>query len=72
MLTKEDKAQIINAHIKNLSYSKYNLEVDKVQENAKSSPDSTTISVIDSQIDEIDRQVVALESELETVNALAE
>ena len=34
-LTKEEKAQIISSHIKSLSYTKYNLEIDIIQESAQ-------------------------------------
>lgn len=72
MLTKEDKIQIINAHSKSLNYSKYNLQIDKIQENSKTAPDSASIEVIDAQISDIDKQLAALDSELTAVNSLTE
>jgi len=71
-LTKEEKAQIITSHIRNLTYSRYNLEVDVIQENAKTSPAATSIASINVQIDELDDQILALNTELTAVNALAE
>jgi hypothetical protein len=35
-LTNEDKAGIINQNLKTLSYSKFNLELSKIEENSKS------------------------------------
>jgi hypothetical protein len=71
-LTKEEKAQIITSHIRNLTYSRYNLEVDIIQENAKSSPSTASINSINVQIDELDDQILALNTELTAVNALVE
>lgn len=71
-LTKEEKAQIINSHIRNLEYTKYNLEMDILKENAKTSPSSSALAGFNTQIDEVDEQISALESELATVNALTE
>jgi len=71
-LTKEEKAQIITSHIRNLTYSRYNLEVDTIQENAKTSPSAASITSINVQIDELDDQILALNTELTAVNALAE
>ena len=71
-LSKEEKAQIIASHKRSLEYSQYNLEIDLLQENAKASPNASTISSINSQMSEIDDQIEALDAELVKVNALAE
>lgn len=71
-LTKEEKAQIINNHIKSLSYTKYNLEVDILQENAKFSPVLSSITAFENQLEDIQGQISALNTELIAVNALAE
>lgn len=71
-LTKEEKAQIIISHVRNLAFSKYNLEIDIIQENAKAEPYAGTITSINAQIDEIQDQISALNAELAIVNALAE
>jgi type I restriction-modification system DNA methylase subunit len=71
-LKKEEKAQIISSHIKNLSYQKYNLEIDLLQENAKASPSQSSLENFNTQISEVENQIEALETELVAVNALAE
>ena len=71
-LTKDEKAQIINNHIKSLSYTKYNLEIDILQENAKFSPVPSSISTFEDQIEDIEGQISALNAELTAVNALPE
>jgi len=69
-LTKEEKAQIINNHIKSLTYTKYNLEIDIIQENAKAAPVASSISAFEDQIEDIDGQILALNIKLTAVNAL--
>ena len=71
-LTKEEKAQIISSHIKNLNYTKYNLEIDIVQENARATPSASALTNFNTQIDEVDDQIAALQTQLTAVNALTE
>jgi hypothetical protein len=71
-LTKEEKAQIISSHIKNLNYTKYNLEIDIVQENAKTTPSESALTNFNTQTDEVENQISALEAQLTAVNALTE
>jgi hypothetical protein len=72
ILKKEEKAQIISSHIKNLNYQKYNLGIDLLQENAKTSPSQSALENFNTQISEVENQIEALETELVAVNALAE
>jgi hypothetical protein len=62
-LTNEEKISIINSHLKNLEYNKFNIEMSIVEENAKSTPDSSNISSLNSQVSEIDVQIAALNAE---------
>jgi len=71
-LSKEDKLQLINSHMRNLEYRKYGLELDLLVENAKETPNSDVINACTTSIEEIDNQVSALNTELATVNALTE
>ena len=71
-LTKEEKAQIISSHIKSLNYTKYNLEIDIVQENARAIPSESALTNFNTQIDEVDDQIAALQTQLTAVNALTE
>ena len=71
-LTKEEKEQIINSHIRSLAYTKYNLDIDILQENAKLNPETSVLANLNSQIDEVDDQLTALQTELAAVQALAE
>lgn len=71
-LKKEEKAQIISSHIKNLNYQKYNLEIDLLQENAKESPSQSALENFNTQITDVENQTTALQTELTAVNALIE
>lgn len=63
-LTNEEKSGIISQHIKNVEYSLYNLNLSLLEENAVSSPDADKISSLNDQIDDLNAQKTALESEL--------
>lgn len=64
LLSNEEKAGIINQHLKNLHYSKFNLEMSVVEENAKSAPDADTLLSLNDQITDIVSRISALEAEL--------
>ena len=67
-LTNEDKAGVINQHLKTLSYSKFNLELSKIEENSKTTPDSTVLSSLASQLSEVNVKITALLEELAKVD----
>jgi len=67
-LSKEEKIQIINSHQRNLAYSKYNLEIDILQENAKTAPSAAAVTSLQSLITEVSSQLSALDAELATVS----
>lgn len=63
ILSNEEKLAIVNSKLKNLNYNKFSLDVDKLSENAKSSPDAENVSRLNSLISETDRQIAALTTE---------
>jgi hypothetical protein len=69
-LSKEEKTQIIYSHQRNLKYSKYSLEIDILQENAKTAPSETAVASLQSLIAEVDGQLSALDAELAIVSAV--
>lgn len=71
-LTKEEKSQIISSHIRSLRYTRYNLEMDILKENSRVTPSEAAVNEFNQQIDEVDGQISALESELTAVNASTE
>jgi len=68
-LTNEEKAAIVNQHIKNLEYSIYNLQVSLVEENAVSAPDADKVSSLNNQISEASTKKTALLAELSDLTA---
>ncbi len=72
ILTKTDKLQLITSHQRSLEYSKYGLELDILQENAKSVKNQEEISRLEDLVDEADRQLAALNAERTSVEAIVE
>ena len=72
MLTKQDKIQIIESHKKNLDYTRYNLEVSLLQENARVKINQVAIDTLQEQIDEIDAQQAVLDAEIVSINDATE
>lgn len=64
ILTNEEKSGIVSQHIKNVEYSLYNLSLSLLEENSVSSPDADKVISLNNQIDDLNAQKTALESEL--------
>ena len=62
-LNNEEKLSIVNQHIKNVEYNKYNLQISLIEENAVSSPNAEAISSLNAQIASNDLKLAALEEE---------
>jgi hypothetical protein len=67
-LTADEKIAVINSHIKNINYNKFNAELVIIEENASSSPDATKISDANAGIAEANAQIVALEAQIEALS----
>ena len=67
-LTPEEKIGIINSHIKNIAYNKYNSEIALIEENSKNNLDSVVIAKINEDISEANSQIAALTAELVKIN----
>jgi hypothetical protein len=63
-LTNAEKVTIINSRLKNLNYSKFSLEIDKVSENAKATPDQEAIARYTEFLADNAIQITALMAEL--------
>ena len=66
-LSNEEKLGILNQHIKNVEYNKYNLELSLMEENAVSSPNAEAVSSLNAQIASVDLKLEALEAEKSTL-----
>jgi hypothetical protein len=63
-LTKEEKIQIVNNHIKNLKTNKYNLEVSLIEENSIELVSDITVSSLTAEISNTVSRIEALEAEI--------
>jgi hypothetical protein len=67
-LTAEDKIAVINSHIKNINYNKFNAELVIIEENATAEPSAAKISDANATIAEADAQIAALEAQIEALS----
>lgn len=65
LLTNEEKTTIINQHIKNLEYSKFNAQISIIEENAKSEPEAEVLTSLNAQLADYNSRITALEAELD-------
>lgn len=63
-LSNQEKLQIVRSHIKNLQYSKYNLEMSILAEQAVDVPNEASIIGYQMQLDDIIDKQEALEAKL--------
>jgi|688.fasta_scaffold1635657_2 hypothetical protein len=64
-LTNIEKSEIISQHLKALEYSKYNVEINLIEENAVPSGTEGIAADMQSQINKINLKIAALVSELD-------
>jgi hypothetical protein len=69
-LTNQEKINVINAHMTNIAINQYNLQLSLIEENAKTTPDQTAVTKLNSQIADYDKQSAALAVELSTIPAV--
>jgi len=67
-LTAEEKISVINSHIKNINYNKFNAQLLIVEENAAASPSASKLADANAQISEANAQIVALEAQIEALS----
>jgi hypothetical protein len=67
ILSNEEKINIINQHLNNLHYSKFNLEISIIEENAKSSSNASYVQGLNNQIEDCNKQISALDAEIATL-----
>jgi len=65
ILTNEDKAGIINQHLRNLHYNKFNIEISILEENAKATPETAAVANLTAQVADFAARITALEAELD-------
>jgi hypothetical protein len=65
LLSNEEKTGIINQHLRNLHYSKFNIEISLVQENARVQKETETIVSLNAELADVETRITALEAELD-------
>lgn len=63
-LTNEEKIGVIESHIKNVQYNKYNAEITLIEENALAAPSTTNIQRANESIASANAQITALEAQI--------
>jgi hypothetical protein len=66
-LSTEEKVSIVNQHLRNISFKKYNLDLSLAEEQALSTPSQERINEINSDIAEVAAQTAVLLLELESL-----
>lgn len=66
-ISNDQKIIIINQHLSNLVYSKYNAELSVEEAKAVKVPDVANIDKLNAQISDIDSQIAKLEQILSTI-----
>ena len=67
-LTNEEKISIIEQHLKNLEYNRYNLEISMIEITSATFPKEESVENLQAEIDSIASQQAALTSELESLS----
>lgn len=67
-LSNEDKISIINQHKRAVEYSKYNLSVSLIEENAVVSPDQDAVSALNDKIADHNSKLTALDAEIASLS----
>lgn len=68
-LTADEKVSVIVTHLRNLSYTKYNLEMSLLEENALATPSVEVINQLNSQIESANAKAAALIAEMQSLQA---
>jgi hypothetical protein len=63
VLSNDEKVNIINQHIRSLKFAQYNADLDLIEANAVSNPDTVSVSEINSRKTAIAARIAALDAE---------
>lgn len=63
-LTNEEKAGVVEQHLKSLAFNEYNLVLSLEELNAALVPNQTNIDALNAQLDDVRAQKTALQTEL--------
>jgi hypothetical protein len=63
-LTAQEKTDIINQHLRSLEFSIYNITLSILEEESKSTPDSSILTALNSDLSDFNAKKTALLAEL--------
>lgn len=66
-LTKEEKIGVIQSHMKNVQYSKYNAQITLIEENALETPNTENVAAANEVLVKADLQLAALQAEIDAL-----
>ena len=66
-LTKEEKIGVIQSHMKNVQYAKYNAQITLVEEGAIETPSAENVAAANEVITKADLQLTALQAEIDAL-----
>jgi uncharacterized protein (UPF0276 family) len=66
-LTAEEKITIVQQHIKNIAYSKYNTQITLLEMDATATQNVELIASLNNQISDYNKQIAALEAEINSL-----
>ena len=72
MLTDNEKAAIIKAHLRNIEANKYNVELSIKEENVLENPNNDVLTSLNQRISNLQAQIDSLEEELSKLNVTEE
>jgi hypothetical protein len=67
-LSNEEKSSIIESHLRTLAYSKYNLQVNLMEEEAADVPSADAVASVNAQIAAVNKKIEALVEEISTLS----
>jgi hypothetical protein len=67
-ITKEEKLNLISSRIRGIKISKYNAELNIVEQNATDSPEASIVASSNKIIDTAEAQIAALQAQYDAVN----
>lgn len=67
-LSNEEKISVVNQHKRSIEYSKYNLTVSLIEENAVLNKDQEAIDSITAKIADHDGKLLALDAEINSLS----
>jgi hypothetical protein len=67
-LTNEEKADIVNQHLRSLEFSIYNIELSVMEEQSRSTPENSMTEALNASLTDLNAKKTVLLNELASLN----